>query len=157
MHDNGIAHRDLKLENVMIDSNAQVKLGDFGFTSQIINESSNKDEHCSRIGTLGYMAPEVIKGKAYSAIQADLFALGVLLFCMVTQHHPFLVADGKDRYYKALHKNPALYWQLQNKSRSLPPLSDDFKDLFSKMVHVNPANRLNMDEIMEHPWVSYID
>jgi serine/threonine protein kinase len=71
----GVAHLDLKLENIMLDEHYNVKLVDFGF-SQYRNIKKLKD----RVGTPTYMAPEILEGREYNGFKADVFALGVLMF-----------------------------------------------------------------------------
>ena len=85
-----MAHRDIKGENILLDSDYNVKLIDFGFaTKKII---------CPRaLGTEGYRAPEVIKGEPHSPMAADIFTLGGLLFIMVTMRPPFREATLEDK------------------------------------------------------------
>ena len=83
----GICHRDLKPENILLSKNFDVKVADFGFASPIIR--NGKDKLKSFKGTLGYMTPEQYAGLSYCGRQADLFAVGVVLFTMLTQCAPF--------------------------------------------------------------------
>ena len=78
MHSNRIVHRDLKLENILVDDHLNLKIADFGFASQ-------KSIDClkSYRGTLTYMAPEIKEGKVYKGTQVDLFSFGVILFIIV--------------------------------------------------------------------------
>ena len=78
-------HRDIKLENVMIDSNNNVKIIDFGFSITI-----PKDKKLSIFcGTPSYMAPEIIKRAPYSGYAADIWALGILLYTLLCGKFPF--------------------------------------------------------------------
>ena len=143
VHSSGIAHRDIKPENLLLDSQFTLKLGDFGFwTKDKISKSKR--------GTLGYMAPEILAGSKYDAKKSDLFSTAVILFIMVTQHCPFIRADTNDRYYKKIIGNDMdEFWKFHS---DFEGYSEEFKDLFWKMISVNPDDRLSIDEVREHKW-----
>lgn len=86
----GICHRDLKPENILLNKTFDIKVADFGFASPILR--NGKDKLKSYKGTLGYMTPEQFAGLSYCGRQADLFAVGVVLFTMLTQCAPFTSA-----------------------------------------------------------------
>ncbi|KAM3136478.1 hypothetical protein pb186bvf_011436 [Paramecium bursaria] len=86
IHQCGICHKDLKPENIMIDEEMRIKVIDFGLASQTITQQESS-------GTLLYMAPEVFQNQSYNGQQADLWALGVILYQMVVGRYPF---PGKD-------------------------------------------------------------
>jgi serine/threonine protein kinase len=80
MHNKGFAHRDIKVESILLDSQYSLKLADFGFVAEL----SGKGMLNTYKGTAGYMAPEIHLGQPYSGQKVDLFAAGVLLFIMMT-------------------------------------------------------------------------
>ena len=85
------------------------------------------------------MAPEIIEFKAFDGQKADIFALGVILFVTVIGVFPFQAAKQNDKYY-SLFINPdekEQFWQVTGSDAA----SDEFKDLFSKMIDANPLNR----------------
>lgn len=148
LHGNGVSHRDMKPENVMLDSEFNLKLADFGFSStKALNET--------RKGTDSYMAPEIHMKQKYSGQTVDLFAAGIILFIMVTQHPPFAMATPKDPHYKTISANRVdLFWKLhsRNKPGGLEFFSESFRDLITSMLSFDPTHRPSLAEIKEHPW-----
>ena len=126
MHYKGVAHKDIKPDNIMVDCNNDVKLIDFGFASPI--ENCYSINHKRREGTVEYMTPEMNEGECYRAQDADLFSLGVVLYTMRTGMFPFDKATPTNMYYKELQKNKnEKFWKLAGKPDDY--FSDEFKDL----------------------------
>ena len=94
-HENGVAHRDLKPENIMLDKNWNVKLIDFGLAAPVEGRDGSGFLK-TKLGTVGYMAPEQLLGRLYEGEKVDIFALGVILFVMISQHPPFNSASPRD-------------------------------------------------------------
>lgn len=88
MHTTGYAHRDLKLENILVDKDYNLKIADFGVSCSIMGKG-NSGFCDNRVGTVGYTAPEMEAGFNYQPIMADLYAFAVILFCMYTGNKPF--------------------------------------------------------------------
>ncbi len=132
----------------MLDTDFNLKLADFGF-------SSNKAVNESRKGTDNYMAPEIHMGQKYSGQCVDLFAAGIILFIMVAQHPPFNKASPKDPHYKTISANRLdLFWKLhsRNKPGGMEFFSPEFRDLISIMLSFDPVQRPSLSEIKAHEW-----
>ena len=89
----GISHRDLKIENILLDGGNNVKIADFGLSvfcshdDAILNEGPNLNH--TTVGTMSYMAPEVLKNEGYDGTLADVWSCGVILFFILTGRKPF--------------------------------------------------------------------
>lgn len=151
----GYCHRDIKLENVMVDKNYNLKLSDFGFACPLQGKKNNflLSTPC---GTPMYKAPELLNGKNYSGIQADVFSLGVTLFALVTGKAPFKKASRSEINYRFLiNKNYKRFWDKKVSSGAFNEgLSPEFKDLFERMVAYIPNERPTIEQILNHPFFS---
>ena len=94
MHSYQICHRDLKLENVMVTEQGRVHLIDFGFSVQC----DKNDKMVISCGTPAFMAPEVVKKQPYSGFQADIWALGIILYILIAGKHPFKHKNETELY-----------------------------------------------------------
>ena len=142
-HEHNICHRDLKLENILLNDNFSQKISGFNFA--IKNSTNLKDN----VGTLEYKPPEIIEGKEYEGKKADIFSLGVLLLILVIGFQGFTSTSN----YKMIKENNfENYW----KTFSDITLSEESKDLYIKMVSYNPDSRLSAEEILNHPWFNEI-
>ena len=145
IHTAGVAHRDLKLENILIDDNLNLKVADFGFA-----KSKNISLMHSYRGTKTYMAPEIKEGKPYDGKQVDMFSIGVILFIIVQGIFPFNEARRYDFHYKFLLNNREDDYFVKTNGTHL---SDDFKDLILKFFRYDPESRVTLEQVREHPWM----
>jgi serine/threonine-protein kinase GIN4/serine/threonine-protein kinase KCC4 len=155
IHDNGIIHLDLKIENIMIDEFYNVKISDFGFSI----DNTNKELINIFQGSEKYKAPEIILKKPFIGFYADVFSLGVILFLILTGNYPFKSARKYDICYSNIIKGKIdNYWFLLKKKifgdndNNLP--SEEFRDLFIKMIQFEPNDRISINEILNHPWMN---
>ena len=160
-HQSGISHCDIKLQNILLNSNFNLKLIDFGYAKNI------KDGLISEItGSKFYNAPEMFScaTKGYDGTLADIFSLGVLLFVLVMGFYPFDKPNITDPKYKLiLKKDFQGFWKKteqkklfsNNGSNSNNNFSatSEFKDLFENMICPKPKDRINISQIKKHPWL----
>jgi len=141
-----VAHRDLKLENLLVDENLNLKVADFGFA-----KNENVKQLKSYKGTHTYMAPEIREAKFYNGKKVDIFSAGVILFILTQGIFPFQAAKKEDHYYKMIIKgDKASYF----KATGSQDLSPEFKDLFFRMCAYDPKKRISAVEIRAHPWMN---
>ena len=153
LHSNNICHRDLKLENLMLDAKYNLKMLDFGFSTRV----SGKDGTgllSSYLGTELYMAPEISQGIKYKGEEVDLFAMGVLLFIIYAGNPPFKKPIMSDPLYKMIaSKSNDKFWAFHDKHKPSGYFCDDFKNLINSMLALMPNERLKLDGIINHPWM----
>lgn len=137
-HSHNIVHRDLKPENLLLDESLNIKIADFGL-SNIMTDGNFLKTSC---GSPNYAAPEVISGKLYAGPEVDVWSCGVILYVMLCGRLPF-----DDELI------PALFKKISNGVYTLPhDLSQGAKNLLTRMLVVNPLNRITIHEIMDDEW-----
>ena len=151
MHCKGYAHRDIKAENLLLDSIYQLKLADFGFSTAVAGKDGTGKLHTYK-GTLGYMAPEIHGGQAYNGEKVDIFATGVLLFIMMAQHPPFRKAVAQDGFYKMFCQQNETFWAKVSANKPPGTFSPHLKALLNSLLAFNPALRPSIAEIKSHAW-----
>ncbi|KAI8350135.1 kinase-like domain-containing protein [Blakeslea trispora] len=141
LHRNSIVHRDLKIENIMIDkSGRNIKLIDFGLSNLFCPERQ-LTTYC---GSLYFAAPELLKANPYNGPEVDIWSLGVVIYVMVTGSVPF---DDKSM--------PGLHDKIKRGHVNYPAhISDECKDLLSQIFITDPAKRIIMTDIVNHPWLN---
>ncbi|XP_014463728.1 ribosomal protein S6 kinase alpha-3 isoform X1 [Alligator mississippiensis] len=154
LHAQGVVHRDLKPSNILyVDESGNpesIRICDFGFAKQLRAENGLLMTPCY---TANFVAPEVLKRQGYDAA-CDIWSLGVLLYTMLTGYTPF--ANGPDdtpeeilaRIGSGKFSLSGGYWN---------SVSDTAKDLVSKMLHVDPHQRLTAAQVLRHPWIVHCD
>ncbi|GMF13614.1 unnamed protein product [Phytophthora lilii] len=148
LHQNDIIYRDLKLENVLVDSDGHVALTDFGMSKENMPDEGRTTTF---VGTYQMMAPEVFSGKSYSRA-VDWWALGVMVYEMIDGRTPFNAKTN--RLIKERIVNVDLKFS--------PRFTEDAKDFVSKLLTKNEDDRLGSGEhgfehIKHHPWFKGLD
>uniref|UniRef100_A0A1Q3FTJ9 Putative catalytic domain of testis-specific serine/threonine kinase n=1 Tax=Culex tarsalis TaxID=7177 RepID=A0A1Q3FTJ9_CULTA len=144
LHEAGIAHRDLKCENILITTNFNVKLSDFGFARYVMrsHEVEMSSTYC---GSFDYASPEILKGTPYNPKASDMWAYGVMLYVMLNKSMPF-----KGRTKAVYDLQMARKWQFRSRVRN--KLSHQVKTIVSNLLEPNPIIRWTIDETLISDW-----
>lgn len=141
VHRNSIVHRDLKIENIVVDHNDNIKILDFGLS----NFYDNKNFLKTFCGSLYFAAPELLHGMSYTGPEVDIWSLGIILYVMLCGKVPF--DDENIR-------------ELQNKIKIadfefISPISKSAKSLISSMIIPDVSKRFTMTEILKSKWLNF--
>ena len=162
LHEIGIYHLDLKLENILIDKDFNIKIADFGLSKQKTTENDGIFKEA--IGTTEYAPPQMFRKPKYYGDKADIFSLGANLFILVIGGRGFQDSRPqknkyeKKTYYNLLQSNKEQYWEKMEKYvYDGKTFSKEFKDLFEKMVSYNEENRPDIKDLLKHKWFDEIN
>lgn len=154
VHKRGVTHRDLKPENLLYDGYFNLKIADFGFAAPMQGRDGSGSQK-TKLGTESYMAPEIHMRKPYSGESVDLFAAGIILFIMYTQHPPFTCAKPEDPFYKLICANRHdLFWKAHSKNKPEGFFSEAFINLINGLLQFDPSMRPSMAQVREDAWVT---
>ncbi|XP_064624701.1 serine/threonine-protein kinase MARK1-like isoform X2 [Lineus longissimus] len=150
LHERGVVHRDLKMENIMLDEKKKnIKLVDFGLSNTFSKEELLKT-HC---GSPEYAAPELFtSGKEYGS-EIDIWSLGVIMYALVVGKLPF-TTPYTDQYRRQKLLQQIQKGLIQKHDREMSLLSTDCRNLLRQLIEPNPELRLPLLEIEAHPWVT---
>ena len=143
IHKKKIVHRDIKLDNVLIDLTNTVKICDFG-VSRILSPGDTMYEHC---GTPAYIAPEIFRNEGYEGYSCDVWSAGVTLYYMLAGMQPF--KGGKIEELKEVI--------LKGQYEPIHDISKEANDLIDRMLKLNPKERISIEDILKHPWLKNVD
>ena len=125
------------------DEGSLIKISDFGL-ARFVSEDELASTAC---GTPGYVAPEIVEGIGYGR-EVDYWSIGIILYIMLCGFPPFY-NENNQALFEAIkncdYEFPSPYWD---------NISEDAKDLIRKILVREPAQRLNADQILNHPWVA---
>ena len=138
-HSKGVSHRDIKLDNILINQEGVIKIIDFGFAMQKLLPSDKIADFC---GTPSYMCPEIVQRHPYDGHKADIWALGVLLYRLLNGKYPFKGSSDNELYGAILYKEPQFAVDVPQGARLL----------VCRMLEKKPINRPAADEILNSQW-----
>ncbi|CAO2649052.1 Nn.00g100010.m01.CDS01 [Neocucurbitaria sp. VM-36] len=141
VHNKSCVHRDLKLENILLDKHGDVKLVDFGFTREYEGKSNYLQTWC---GTICYSAPEMLKGEKYAGEKVDVWSLGIILYALLVGELPFDDDDEMVTKTKILKEEPTY-------PENFPPQA---KELCQSLLSKRPILRPTLADILQNPWLA---
>ncbi|KAJ2969040.1 hypothetical protein NUW58_g10084 [Xylaria curta] len=141
VHQQSCVHRDLKLENILLDKHGNVKLVDFGFTREYEGKSNYLQTFC---GTVCYSAPEMLKGEKYAGEKVDVWSLGIILYALLCGELPFDDDDDNVTRTKILSEEP----------KYPDHLSSDAAALIKLLLSKRPLLRPTLPDILSHPFLA---
>ncbi|KAH1134948.1 hypothetical protein AAZX31_05G164700 [Glycine max] len=145
-HSMEICHRDLKLENTLLDGSSapRLKICDFGYSKSSVLHSQPK----STVGTPAYIAPEVLSRREYDGKVADVWSCGVTLYVMLVGAYPFEDPEDPRNFRKTLQRILSVHYSIPDYVR----ISKECRYLLSRIFVANPEKRITIPEIKMHPW-----
>ncbi|KAK9287424.1 hypothetical protein L1049_015845 [Liquidambar formosana] len=141
-----ICHRDLKLENTLLDGSPapRLKICDFGYSKSSLLHSRPK----STVGTPAYIAPEVLSRREYDGKTADVWSCGVTLYVMLVGAYPFEDQADPKNFRKTIGRIMAVQYKIPDYVH----ISKECRQLFGRIFVANPGRRITIKEIKNHPW-----
>ncbi|WOL02334.1 serine/threonine-protein kinase SAPK7 [Canna indica] len=145
-HFKQICHRDLKLENTLLDGSPapRLKICDFGYSKSSVFHSRPK----SAVGTPAYIAPEVLSRQEYDGKMADVWSCGVTLFVMLVGAYPFEDPNDTKNFRKTIERIRAVQYKIPE----IVHISQDCRHLLSRIFVAHPARRITIREIRNDSW-----
>ncbi|KQK15220.1 serine/threonine-protein kinase SAPK2 isoform X2 [Brachypodium distachyon] len=145
-HSMQICHRDLKLENTLLDGSEapRLKICDFGYSKSSVLHSQPK----STVGTPAYIAPEVLSRREYDGKVADVWSCGVTLYVMLVGAYPFEDPVEPKNFRKTITRILSVQYAVPDYVR----ISMECRHLLSRIFVANPEQRITIPEIKNHPW-----
>ncbi|KAF2316602.1 hypothetical protein GH714_041943 [Hevea brasiliensis] len=141
-----VCHRDLKLENTLLDGSPapRLKICDFGYSKSSVLHSQPK----SAVGTPAYIAPEVLLKKEYDGKIADVWSCGVTLYVMLVGAYPFEDPDEPKNFHKTILRILKVQYSIPDYVH----ISPECQYLISRIFVADPAKRISIPEIRNHEW-----
>lgn len=137
-HSQGVVHRDLKLGNMLLDENMELKIADFGLAARVADEPPRQ----AVCGTPNYLAPEVLRMEGHG-FAADVWAMGCIMYALLVGRPPFETSTLTETYQRILRG-----------AYTLPPgLSDVGRSLLVSLLQPEPQERPSLNEVLEHPFL----
>ena len=142
-HSKSILHRDIKLDNILLNAVGDIKICDFG-VSKCVKKGERLVEQC---GTPAYIAPEILRDKGYEGFGVDVWSAGVALYAILYGTVPFKGNDMKELQKQIMKGRYTLKEDVSHEAR----------DLLKHMLECDPKKRISISEILCHPWMQDVD
>ncbi|KAG8373169.1 hypothetical protein BUALT_Bualt12G0143100 [Buddleja alternifolia] len=142
-HHNGVAHRDIKPDNILFNNYNELKLADFG-SAEFFH---NGELMSGIVGTPYYVAPEVVAGRDYNE-KVDVWSAGVILYIMLAGIPPFYGESANEIFEAVLRGN------LRFPRSVFSSVSSEAKDLLRRMLSKDVLRRFSADQVLRHPWMT---
>ncbi|EAA02947.5 AGAP012499-PA, partial [Anopheles gambiae str. PEST] len=143
LHSHRILHRDISLSNLLLTKEMNIKIADFGLATQL---HRSDEKHLTLCGTPNYISPEVAS-RASHGLPADVWGLGCMLYTLLVGKPPFDTNGVKSTLARVVLSNYVLPVHL----------SSDVSDLIERLLRKNPAERIKLEEVLSHPFLSRYD
>ena len=146
----------MKPDNILITNDCQIKIADFGLSQLLKGEDGKGNFVKLRCGTSSFWAPEISLNFEYNGVQADIYALGIILFIMVFGCRPFRETKTSDPLFMKLLQEPLAFWMIHPVTKTRirsRTVSEEVVDLLARLLVVNPEDRLSKDGILQHSWM----
>lgn len=140
LHSRQVIHRDIKPENLLLGLKEELKIADFGWS---IHTQTRRRTLC---GTIDYLFPEMVEGRNHDE-KVDMWSLGVLCYELLTGSPPFENENNRETYRRIVNV------ELQYPDK----ISREAKDLISKLLQKEPADRISLEDVLAHPWIVYFN
>lgn len=134
-------HRDIKSDNILTDKNGEVKLADFGYSAQLTQERSARS---SKVGTLCWMAPELIKGERRYDTKIDIWSFGIFAFEIAEGDPPYIREPQSRVMINIITRDPP---EISNR------WSEGFRDFVKACLTVDPEERPSAEDLLKHPFL----
>lgn len=138
-HSRGILHRDIKLDNILLTSEGDIKICDFG-VSKLVKPGEIMTEQC---GTPAYIAPEIFENKGYEGYASDVWSAGVVLYAMLYGTVPFKASNMSELQKQIIKVQTTFKDEISSEAISL----------LKSILERDPSKRLSIPEILRHPWM----
>ena len=165
IHSHNIVHRDIKLENILIDFKNNIKICDFGIGTIL---KSSDDLLYEQWGTPIYMSPEVLLSNkknniGYKGFPVDIWACGIALYIMLSGTFPFITDNNESEIssFNDKSKRSETYYDkeikfaiINKEPNDIENISIEAKDLLNGILNKDPNKRLTIEQILSHPWLN---